>query len=221
MVVTANTQESGDSLPSSDPNTLEAIRNGDTQVFEALVAELTPGLRGLARTYVSNALAEEVVQEAWASVVTSLDTFEGRSSLKTWIYRIVLNKVRTLATRESKIVPFAALGLADDGASPAVEPERFGDRMLQGGDWVLPPTEWSDAPSENIESGEVLDLVRKAIEELPESQREVMQLRDVQQWPANDVCEALGISSVNQRVLLHRARSSVRSKLEEYYDVAA
>jgi len=207
--------------PSADPATLDAIRGGDNQVFEALVSELTPGLRSLARTYVSNALAEEVVQETWAAVVTSLDSFEGRSSLKTWIYRILLNKVRTLAGRESKIVPFAALGLAEDGVSPAVEPERFGDRLLHGGDWVLPPTEWTNVPSEGLESEEVLDLVRQAIEGLPESQREVVQLRDVQQWPADDVCEALGISSVNQRVLLHRARASVRSKLEDYYDVAA
>ena len=218
MVVTENPENLS---PSVNPATLDAIRGGDDQVFEALVSELTPGLRGLARTYVSNALAEEVVQETWTAVVASLDSFEGRSSLKTWIYRILLNKVRTLAGRESKIVPFAALGLAEDGVSPAVEPERFGDRMLRGGDWVLPPTEWTNVPSEGLESEEVLDVVRQAIDGLPESQREVVQLRDVQQWPADDVCEALGISSVNQRVLLHRARASVRSKLEDYYDVAA
>ena len=208
-------------LPSSDPTTLDAIRGGDNAAFEALVAELTPGLRGLARTYVANALAEEVVQETWAAVVKSLDSFEGRSSLKTWIYRIMLNKVRTLAGREAKIVPFAALGLAEDGAMPSVEPERFGDRILQGSDWVLPPTPWTDTPSEELESNEVLSIVRDAIEELPGSQREVVQLRDVQQWPAADVCEALGITAVNQRVLLHRARASVRSKVEEYYDTAA
>ena len=138
------TPKSGNLLPSSDPATLEAIRGGDSDAFEALVAELTPGLRGLARTYVTNALAEEVVQETWSAVVASLDSFEGRSSLKTWIYRILLNKVRTLAGREARIVPFAALGLGEDGVSPAVEPERFGDRLLTDGDWVLPPTEWTD-----------------------------------------------------------------------------
>lgn len=218
MVVTPNTENL---LPSSDPATLDAIRGGDNVAFEALVTELTPGLRGVARTYVTNALAEEVVQETWAAVVKSLDSFEGRSSLKTWIYRIMLNKVRTLAGREARIVPFAALGLAEDGASPAVEPERFGDRILQGSDWVLPPTPWSDMPSEKLESNEVISVVRDAIEELPGSQREVVQLRDVQQWPAADVCDALGITAVNQRVLLHRARASVRTKVEQYYDAAA
>lgn len=218
MIVTPNPENL---LPSADPRTLDAIRSGDSDVFEALVTELTPGLRGLARTYVTNALAEEVVQETWAAVVRSIDSFEGRSSLKTWIYRILLNKVRTLAGRESKIVPFAALGLGEDGVSPSVEPERFGDRMLQGGDWVIPPTEWTNTPSEELEQGEVLDLVRDAIEDLPGSQRDVVQLSDVQQWPAADVCDALGISAVNQRVLLHRGRASVRNKLEDYFDTAA
>ncbi len=218
MIVTPNQENL---LPRADPTRIEAIRAGDSEAFEALVAELTPGLRGLARTYVTNALAEEVVQETWAAVVKSIDSFEGRSSLKTWIYRILLNKVRTLAGRESRIVPFAALGLAEDGVSPAVEPERFGDRLLSDGDWVIPPTEWSNTPAERLETDEVLGLVREAIDELPESQREVVELRDVQQLPPADVCEALGITSVNQRVLLHRGRANVRNKLEDYYGVAA
>ena len=167
MIVTPKSEKN---LPSADSGILDAIRAGDTEAFEALVTELTPGLRGLARTYVSNALAEEVVQETWAAVVRSLDSFEGRSSLRTWIYRILLNKVRTLAGREARIVPFASLGLGEDGVSPSVEPERFGDRLLQDGDWVVPPTEWSDAPAEELENDEVLDLVRHAIDELPESQ---------------------------------------------------
>ena len=218
MIVTPNPENN---LPSADPTTLDAIRDGDSEAFEALVSELTPGLRGLAQTYVTNALAEEVVQETWAAVVKSLDSFEGRSSLKTWIYRIMLNKVRTLAGREARIVPFAALGLGDDGVSPSVEPERFGDRLLTGGDWVIPPTPWSDTPSEELENDEVLDLVRDAIAELPGSQREVVELSDVQQLPPAVVCDALGISAVNQRVLLHRGRASVRNKLEKYYDTAA
>ena len=218
MIVTPNPENN---LPSADPTKLDAIRDGDSEAFEALVSELTPGLRGLARTYVTNALAEEVVQETWAAVVKSLDSFEGRSSLKTWIYRIMLNKVRTLAGREARIVPFAALGLGDDGVSPSVEPERFGDRLLTGGDWVIPPTAWSDTPSEELENDEVLDLVRDAIAELPGSQREVVELSDVQQLPPAVVCDALGISAVNQRVLLHRGRASVRNKLEKYYDTAA
>lgn len=218
MIVTPNPENN---LPSADPTTLDAIRDGDSEAFEALVSELTPGLRGLAQTYVTNALAEEVVQETWAAVVKSLDSFEGRSSLKTWIYRIMLNKVRTLAGREARIVPFAALGLGDDGVSPSVEPERFGDRLLTGGDWVIPPTAWSDTPSEELENDEVLDLVRDAIAELPGSQREVVELSDVQQLPPAVVCDALGISAVNQRVLLHRGRASVRNKLEKYYDTAA
>ena len=218
MIVTPNPENN---LPSADPTTLDAIRDGDSEAFEALVSELTPGLRGLARTYVTNALAEEVVQETWAAVVKSLDSFEGRSSLKTWIYRIMLNKVRTLAGREARIVPFAALGLGDDGVSPSVEPERFGDRLLTGGDWGIPPTPWSATPSEELENDEVLDRGRDAIAELPGSQREVVELSDVQQLPPAVVCDALGISAVNQRVLLHRGRASVRNKLEKYYDTAA
>jgi len=218
MVVTPNSEKS---LPSSNPATLDAIRSGDTEAFEALVTELTPGLRGLARTYVTNALAEEVVQETWAAVVNSLDSFEGRASLKTWIYRILLNKVRTLAGREARIVPFAALGLSEGSVSPAVEPERFGDRLLAQGDWVIPPTEWSDTPFEELENDEILELVREAIDDLPPSQREVVEMRDVQRMPAADVAEALGITSVNQRVLLHRGRAAVRNKLEGYYDTAA
>lgn len=199
----------------SDAEVVDALRAGDAETFRDVVTDLTPGLTRLARTYVPQALADEIVQETWAAVVSSIDRFEQRSSLKTWIYRILLNKVRTLAKRESKIVPFASMGNSRDSDAEIVDAERFAhpDRP---GHWLGPPTSWDLLPAERVESDETLEMIRAAIVRLPESQREVVELRDVQGWTADEVCNTLGISSVNQRVLLHRGRSAVRAMLEEY-----
>ncbi len=195
---------------------VEALQGGDAEAFRDLVTDLTPGLTRLARTYVTPALADEVVQETWAAVVRSLDRFEGRSSLKTWIYRILLNKVRTLAGREAKIVPFAALHDSEASTPGGVDPDRLLDAVRGVGHWSVPPSAWSDVPAERLEGAEVLMTVREAIDALPPAQREVVLLRDVQGWTAPEVCNALGISSANQRVLLHRGRVAVRAMLEEY-----
>ena len=212
MVVTADVSNNAASSPEA---TLDALRAGDAETFRRVVADLNPGLTRLAQTYVSAALAEEVVQETWASVIQALDSFEGRSSLKTWVYRIMLNKVRTLAGRESKIIPFAAMArTGDDGER--VLPERVARQLETTGFWSAQPELWHLLPAEALERDEVLMMILEAIEMLPGAQREVVQLRDLEGWPALDVANALGISAVNQRVLLHRGRTAVRNKLEEY-----
>ena len=200
---------------SDDAAVVAAVRSGDHDAFRALVTELNSGLTRLASTYVTPAIAEEVVQETWAAVIKSIDSFEGRSSLKTWIYRIMLNKVRTLAVRESKIIPFAAMGHAGEGDTPSIDPDRLNDPQLGLGHWTQPPPAW-DLPAERVEQAELLGMVGAAIDKLPKAQREVVELRDVQGWSAEETCNTLGISSVNQRVLLHRGRAAIRSALEDY-----
>jgi len=197
---------------SAEAEQLAALRRGDEETFRRLVTELTPGLRRVARSYVTPALADEVVQETWASVIRSLDRFEARSSLKTWIFRILINKVRTLAGRESRIVPFATLG--NDGLE--FDPESFSDPVLGPGYWTVAPDAWQNLPSDALENAEVLAMIREAIEALPEMQRVVIEMRDVLGLGSAEVSEALGISRVNQRVLLHRARMAIRAMLEEY-----
>jgi RNA polymerase sigma-70 factor (ECF subfamily) len=207
-----------DSLEESrnESDTVAALRAGDVDVFEMLVREHTPGLTRLARTWVPHALADEVVQETWASVVESIDRFEQRASLKTWIYQILFNKVRTLAKRESKIIPFAAMGHTGSDDEPTVDPDRLNNAARGPGHWTRAPSRWDLGPDEQLTSSETLQHVRAAISQLPEAQREVVELRDVQGWESGEVCNALGISAVNQRVLLHRGRAAVRTALEEY-----
>ncbi len=199
----------------SDSDTVAALRTGDEDAFRTVVTALNPGLTRLARTYVTQALAEEVVQETWAAVIRSIDQFEERSSLTTWIYRIMLNKVRTLAPREAKILPFAAMGHTSDGQHQSVDPDRL---MAEGhpGHWTTPPLAWQRLPDEQLEADETLKTITDAIKQLPPAQQEVVTLRDVQGWTADEVCNTLGISSVNQRVLLHRGRTTLRTVLEEY-----
>jgi RNA polymerase sigma-70 factor (ECF subfamily) len=199
----------------SDSDTVAALRAGDEDAFRTVVTTLNPGLTRLARTYVTQALAEEVVQETWAAVIRSIDEFEGRSSLKTWIYRIMLNKVRTLAPREAKILPFAAMGHTSDGQHQSIDPDRL---MAEGrpGHWTAPPADWRQLPAEQLEAAETFKTVTDAIQELPVAQQEVVTLRDIHGWTADEVCNTLGISSVNQRVLLHRGRTTLRTVLEEY-----
>lgn len=199
-----------------DAQIVAALRAGDQKVFREVVAQFNPGLVRLARTYVSAELAEEVVQETWVAVIRSIDRFEQRSSLMTWVYRILLNKVRTLAKRESKIIPFAAMGHTSDGNHPSVDPDRLIHSESGPGHWGQPPARWENLPAERLQSEETLDMVIAAIERLPPAQREVIELRDIQGRSAEEVCNTLGVSSVNQRVLLHRARVAVRATLEEY-----
>jgi RNA polymerase sigma-70 factor (ECF subfamily) len=202
-------------LPPDHPDTevVAALRGGDADRFDDLVRDLTPGMVRIARMYVSGALADDVVQDTWLAVIDAIDTFEGRSSLKTWIYRILLNKVRTLASREARAVPVSSLGADHDPAGPRLE---LVHEKLGPGYWPAPPEPWETLGPERLERNEILDRIAEAIEALPTAQREVVELRDVQGWSASDTADLLGITDVNQRVLLHRGRRAIRNALEEY-----
>ena len=172
----------------------------------------------VAQIYVSRRdIAEEVVQEAWVGVLRGLERFEGRSSLKTWLFRIVTNLAKTRAVREGRTIPFSALRTPESVPEPAVEPERFRrpDDPRWPGHWASKPTEW---PEEQLLENETLERIGSAIDALPDTQRAVITLRDVEGWSAEEVCNALEVSETNQRVLLHRARSKVRGALEQYFD---
>ncbi len=195
----------------------EALRRGDERAFATLVELYHAPLRRLALTIVhSAAVADEVVQETWLGVIRGIDAFEGRSSLKTWIYRILTNTARTRAEREGRTVPLSSLTGGDDES--AVDPSRFLDEQHERwpGHWASPPARWDEVPEEQLLGRETLDRLGTAIEQLPPAQRQVIVLRDVEGWPPEEVCELLGVSEANQRVLLHRARSKVRQALELY-----
>lgn len=172
----------------------------------------------IAMVYVANrAVAEEIVQETWLSVLQGLDRFEARSSLKTWIFRILINRARTRKQREQRSMPFSVLTDAAD--APAVDPERFHpvDHPRAARHWSSPPRRWEDDPEAMFLRGEMHGYIRQAIEALPVSQQAVITLRDLEGWTAGEISNLLEISEVNQRVLLHRARSGVRQALERYF----
>jgi len=154
----------------------------------------------------SRAVAEEVVQETWLGVLLGLERFEGRSSLQTWLFCILVNRARTRGQRERRTVPFATLAGrdADGDERPAGHPATLRER-------------WEDSPERSLQSAETVQVIRGAIERLSPMQRRVITLRDLEGWGSEDVRNALGISQTNQRVLLHRARASVRSALETYF----
>src|SRR5262245_10438809 len=187
-----------------DAELLTRLRAGDEAAFMELVDRYGPLMLRIALMYVpTRALAEDVVGEAWLGVLQGLDRFEGRSSLKTWILRIVANRARTRGARERRSVPLSSL-------EPAVDPERF----AADGAWSDPPTTWG--PEERLLGKETLEKVREAVAQLPPRQQEVILLRDFAGWEPEEVAQALDISEGNQRVLLHRARSKVRTELERY-----
>ena len=200
---------------------MAALRAGDEQAFMRLVELYGPSMLRLARMFVrSQAVAEEVVQEAWLGVLRGIDRFEGRSSLRTWIFRIVANTAKTRGEREGRSVPFSAFaGEEDDG--PAVAPDRFrGAGDLYPGGWKSFPEPWDDVPEQRLLSQETRDVVDRTIAALPGGQRAVITLRDVVGCSSEEVCNVLELSETNQRVLLHRARSKVRGALEKYLDAA-
>jgi RNA polymerase sigma-70 factor (ECF subfamily) len=202
-----------------DDRLAAALRRGDEQAFAALVDMHTPALLRVAMAYVpSHAVAEEVVQETWIAVLRGIDGFEGRSSLKTWIFRILTNVAMRGGSRERRSVPFATLAAAEDTGEPSVDPGRFlpADHELFPGHWALMPTRWP-TPEEGLLSGEAREVILAAIEALPKAQRTVIALRDIEGWSAEEVCAALEISAGNQRILLHRARSRVRAAIEHYF----
>jgi RNA polymerase sigma-70 factor (ECF subfamily) len=196
----------------ADAELVAALKRGDEGTFAALVDAWSPGLMRMARMYIRDQqVAEDVVQETWIAVLRGIDRFEGRSSLKTWVYRIVINTAKTRAQREARSIPFSAAAGADE---PSVDPDRFlGPGHRRPGGWALGPSEWP-TPEEELLSGETRDEILAAIDELPESQRAVITMRDIEGLPAGEVAAALEISEGNQRVLLHRARSKVRRAIE-------
>jgi RNA polymerase sigma-70 factor (ECF subfamily) len=204
--------------PDPDAQLLDGLRRGDEDAFRTLINEHGPFLMRLVMMHVpSRAIAEEVVQDTWLAVLTGLDRFEGRSSLRTWIASIALNKARTRGTREGRILPFALLRRRyEEGGGPAIDSDRFqGRRGERPGWWASPPLAWEE-PERQLEAAETRDVLLRAIRDLPPRQREVIALRDISGWDAEEVRNALDLSETNQRVLLHRARSKVRAALEEY-----
>ena len=199
---------------------IERLRAGDGQAFRELVASHQAALLRLAKTFVpSRAVAEEVVQETWIAVIKGIAKFEHRSSLKTWITRILVNIARTKGVKERRTVPMGSLGL-DADTGPAVSPDRFTGPPGRGG-WSEPPARWSDLPEEIVAGNATISKVVETIHQLPEQQRWVVMLRDVEDWSATDVRGLLGLSEVNQRVLLHRGRSTVRAALEQQLGAAS
>jgi RNA polymerase sigma-70 factor (ECF subfamily) len=196
---------------------VEGLRAGDEAAFAELMRRYGASMLRIAQLYVrSRAVAEEVVQEAWLAVFNGISRFEGRSSLKTWLFRILTNTAKTRAIREGRSIPFSALaGDVEDG--PSVDPDRFlGPDERFPGHWSLPPSSWAGEPEERLVAAETLAVIKAAVDELPPAQALVITMRDVEGFSSEEVCNALDITETNQRVLLHRARTKVRRALEDY-----
>jgi RNA polymerase sigma-70 factor, ECF subfamily len=192
-------------LPPADEIALvRRLRAGDEEAFAMLVEQLHPGMVRLALGYVpSRAVAEEVAQEAWIGLLRGLDGFEGRSSVRTWLYRIVVNRAISAGQHERKHLAVDDSELEDDDG-----------RFTSDGWWVTPPVHWADAAVDRIAAYDIADRIRAVIGQLPPGQKQVVTLRDVEGLSSAEVCIILGITDGNQRVLLHRARARIRSVLE-------
>ena len=201
-----------------DLRVVEALRAGDEPSFAMLVDRYRAPMLRVAQMYVSTrAVAEEVVQDTWVGVLRGLDAFEGRSSLRTWIFRILANTAKTRGQREARSTPFSSVWAAG-GDEPAVDPDRFfpDDDPSAPRGWRSLPARWDAIPEERLLGKETLDRIREAIDALPANQREVIRLRDVLGWTPDEVRNALDLTDTNQRVLLHRARAKVRAAVEEH-----
>jgi RNA polymerase sigma-70 factor (ECF subfamily) len=201
---------------------VEALRQGDRDAFATLVDANSPWMMRIALSYVSSrASAEDVVQEAWLRCLHGLDGFEGRSALKSWLFVIVTNCARRRAKRDSRSVPFSELARRE---AERTEPEPLEDRFFDDshprwpGGWTTISRSWEGLPERRLLAGEVASRIESAAAQLPDGQRAVFLLRDVEGWSSDDVCNALGISGSNQRVLLHRARHAIRAALEDYLE---
>jgi RNA polymerase sigma-70 factor (ECF subfamily) len=206
-------------MPLGDEDSLlRALRKGDEDAFAALVDAFSPALLRLAMTHVRTAdVAEEVVQETWLGVIRGIDGFEGRSSLKSWIFTILRNTAISRGKREQRSLPMSSLAPEVEEA-PLVDPDRFlpPDHRYPGG-WALAPTAWP-LPDEGLLAAETREVIAEAIRGLPPAQRAVITLRDIAGWPPAEVSDALEVTEGNQRVLLHRARTRVRGALEDYFE---
>ena len=202
----------------TDDVLVAGLRTGDEEIFACVLNGWSGSMLRLARSFVSTtASAEEVVQDTWLAVFEGIERFEGRSSLRTWVYRILVNIARKRAVREQRTVPWASL-VPDH--QPTVDPQRFrGPGEEYAGGWRTFPDRWPTTESEVL-AHEVRETVAAAIESLPIRQQVVLTLRDIDGHAAEDVCTLLEISMANQRVLLHRARAAVRGHLERYFTTA-
>jgi RNA polymerase sigma-70 factor (ECF subfamily) len=184
----------------SDAALVEALRAGDEAAFAALVSKYHPRLLRFAESMVpSRAVAEEVVQDTWLGVVRGIDRFEGRSSVKTWLFHILANRAKTAGAREGRSVPVG---------------DPLEGRFTAAGEWSRPPEPWSDAVDARVVADKLASRVKDCLPDLPAAQRQVLVLRDMEGLEAAEVCDLLGLSAGNQRVLLHRARSQIRGLLE-------
>ena len=198
---------------------VEALRRGDEAAFAWLLDRYHASLTRLARSYVATpAAADEVVQETWMAVITGIDRFEQRSSVKTWLHRILANRARTKGAREHRSVPFASLADEIEADEPAVDPSRFRTRGRRAGAWSSPPPPWDDEPEARLLAAETRSVIDAAVAALPPNQQRVLTLRDLEGFTASEVCNALELSETNQRVLLHRARAKVRGALEAHFE---
>jgi RNA polymerase sigma-70 factor, ECF subfamily len=188
----------------TDAELLGRLRSGDERAFVFLVERFSDSMLRVASTYVpSRAVAEEVVQDTWVAVLRGLHGFEGRSSLRTWVFTILVNRARTTGAREHRSIPV-------EDPAPVVDASRFGF----DGAWTAPPEHWIEEAESRLAAGRIAELLRAALDALPPRQREIVTLRDVEGMPSGEACEVLGISEANQRVLLHRGRSKLRQILE-------
>jgi RNA polymerase sigma-70 factor (ECF subfamily) len=205
-----------------DPDLVAALIARDESAFAEIVDRWGPPMLRVARGHVAtDASAEEVVQETWLAVLRGIDRFEGRSSLRTWVFRILVNIAKTRGVKDRRTVPMSGFGGEDVERGPTVDPDRFRDAADQyPGGWKSFPATWPTA-EERALGQEVNAVVREALQALPSNQRTVVTLRDMHGFAAEEVCELLGVSAGNQRVLLHRGRAHVRSRLEEMYGADA
>ena len=202
---------------------LAQLRDGNEEAFCALVRRHSPSMTRVAMVFVSRrAVADEVVQETWLSVVSGLDGFEAKSSLRTWIYAILRNCARRRAEQEQRLVPLSELA-ADEasGEDLGVSRDRFFEDGRWAGMWSSAVPRWDALPEERVLSSELRTVLLEAIDALPRMQRAVIALRDVEGWPPEEVCEYLGVADGNQRVLLHRARAAARAAIERYLEEGA
>jgi RNA polymerase sigma-70 factor (ECF subfamily) len=195
---------------------VRALRAGDEATFKTVVSREHAMLFRLARAHVhDDAAAADVVQETWVAAIKGLDRFEGRASLRSWLASIAVNLARRRGARDARVRPIPELSSRDDDHPGGWPPDRFrGATARWPGHWSTFPADWSSLPDEALASAEVMNAVRGAIDALPARQRSVVVLRDVLGWTSSEVCEALAISGGNERVLLHRGRSTVRRSLE-------
>ena len=202
----------------ADEQIVAALRAGDERTFRELFERSYPMMKRVARGYVaSDAVAEEIVQDTWMAIVTGIERFEGRAALGTWMFSILTNQAKSHGARERRAVPFASIAPADV-EEPAVDSDRFQkDDEAWPGHWATPPRPWQK-PERRLLSLEARDQLKEALAQLPERQRLIVVLRDVEGLSAEEVCDLLELSQENQRVLLHRGRSRLRAFLEQYLE---